>query len=308
MKIGWIGLGAMGLPMATRLAQEGFDVAGFDVNPAVEFPRGAMSRLVADPAAAAEGAAVVVIMVATPAQAESVMHGPRGVLATVGAGVPVVVTATIGPPSAVALAEQTHAAGARFVDAPVSGGVARARTGELLIMVGGDSVAVAAVTPVLDSLSARWHHVGAEPGDGQRMKLVNQLLCGVHIAAAAEALAFAETLGIDAGRALDVVSGGAAASFMLTDRGGRMAARDFDPPRSAVDIFVKDLGLVAEAADRPLPLAAAALSRFELAHDLGFGRRDDSSLLLTYLDSAAPEERAHDTAAHDTAEKESTAS
>jgi 3-hydroxyisobutyrate dehydrogenase/putative dehydrogenase len=171
-------------------------------------------------------------------------------------------------------------AGGRFVDAPVSGGVARAGTGDLLVMVGAEDAALADARDVLDALSATWHHVGRAPGDGQRMKLVNPLLCGVHHAVAAEALGYAERLGIDPAAALEVLSGGAAASFMLGDRGPRMVAGDFEPPRSAVDIFVKDLGLVVDAApDVPLPLAAAARARFVAAHDAGMGRLDDSALI-----------------------------
>lgn len=278
--VAWIGLGAMGMPMASHLVRSGFPVVGYDPAPTLRFPEDVSIRTAASPAAAADGASVVVVMVATPAQAEAALLGADGVLAGLREGATVVVTATIGPESATALATAVAEAGGAFVDAPVSGGVARAGSGELLVMVGADEAAFGAARPVLDALGATVHHVGPRPGDGQRMKLVNQLLCGVHIAVAAEALAYAERLGIDPAAALEVLGGGAAASFMLGDRGPRMVSGEFEPPRSAVDIFVKDLGLVLDAdPDAALPLARAARGRFVQAADAGMGRLDDSSLI-----------------------------
>ena len=136
-----------------------------------------------------------------------------------------------------------------MVDAPASGGVARAGRGDLLILVSGSPEAVAGVQPLLDTLARSAPVVGPSPGDGQRMKLVNQLLCGVHIAAAAEALSFAESLGLDPGECWKILRDGAAASFMFDDRGARMVAGEFGDVRSALDIFVKDMGLVTGAAD-----------------------------------------------------------
>ena len=169
-----------------------------------------------------------------------------------------------------------------MVDAPVSGGVARAAAGDLLIMVSGPPDAVRRIQPVLDALARNAPVVGVSPGDGQRMKLVNQLLCGVHIAAAAEALAFAGALGLDPAECWRVLRGGAAASFMFEDRGARMAEGQFGEVRSALDIFVKDMGLVGAAADEAgawVPLAAAARELYARGHDLGLGRLDDSALI-----------------------------
>lgn len=168
------------------------------------------------------------------------------------------------------------------VDAPVSGGVARAVRGELLTMVGSGVPELVKVRWLLESLSARVAVVGPRVGDGQRMKLVNQLLCGVHIAVAAEALGFAEALGLDPGAAFDVVRHGAAASFMLEDRGARMVSRAFEDVHSALDIFVKDMGLVASAAHAArysAPIATAAAERYLAAQRSGLGRLDDSSLI-----------------------------
>ena len=169
-----------------------------------------------------------------------------------------------------------------MVDAPVSGGVRRAASGDLLIMVSGADDAVGRVRPLLGVLGGSAPVVGLVPGDGQRMKLVNQLLCGVHIAAAAEALAFAESLGLDPGECWRVLRGGAAASFMFEDRGARMIAGEFAEPRSALDIFVKDMGLVSAAAEHAgaaTPLTGAARRLYEEGHERGLGRLDDSALI-----------------------------
>jgi 3-hydroxyisobutyrate dehydrogenase len=124
--------------------------------------------------------------------------------------------------------------------------------------------------------------VGEAPGDGQKVKLVNQLLCGVHIAAAAEALAFAEALELDARACWEVIRDGAAASFMLDDRGARMLDEAFEEPKSALDIFVKDMGLVAQAArdaGYPAPLSAVAEQLYRAGSRAGMGRLDDSSII-----------------------------
>ena len=164
----------------------------------------------------------------------------------------------------------------------MSGGVARAGEGDLLIMVGGAEAAVERARPLLDALARSAPHVGPEPGDGQKVKLVNQLLCGVHIAAAAEGLAFAEALGLDARACWEVLREGAAASFMLDDRGARMVDGAFEDAKSALDIFVKDMGLVTGAAqehDYAAPMAAAAQELYAAGHEAGLGRLDDSALI-----------------------------
>ena len=249
MQVGWLGLGAMGAPMAARAARAGHVVRGYDVVP------GRAAALAADGvrpagtvAAAAGGADLIVIMVATPGQVEEALFAPGGAAGALAAGSIVVVMATVGPEAVISAADRLAAGGVAVVDAPVSGGTARAAAGDLLIMVSGPQEPVARAQPVLSALARSAPVVGSSPGDGQRMKLVNQLLCGVHIAAAAEALAFAEALGLTAAECWRVLREGAAASFMLDDRGARMAEGQFEPARSALDIFVKDMGLVGAAA------------------------------------------------------------
>jgi len=194
----------------------------------------------------------------------------------------VVIMATVGPEVVAEVAARLGSGGVTVVDAPVSGGVQRAAAGDLLIMVSGADDAVGRARPLLDVLARSAPVVGPAPGDGQRMKLVNQLLCGVHIAAAAEALAFAESLGLDPGECWRVLRDGAAASFMFEDRGARMAGREFQPPRSALDIFVKDMGLVSAAAEHAgaaAPLTAVTRRLYEEGHERGLGRLDDAALI-----------------------------
>jgi 3-hydroxyisobutyrate dehydrogenase len=167
----------------------------------------------------------------------------------------------------------------------LSGGPVRAREGDLLIVVGAPPDALAVVRPVLDQLASTLTVVGERAGDGQALKTVNQLLCGVHIAAAAEALALADRLGLDLDRTLEALQAGAAASFMLGNRGPRMLqAWDSDGAEvlSRLDIFVKDMGIVGTAARRaglPAPLAAAAEQSYLLAQAQGLGEKDDSAVI-----------------------------
>ncbi len=277
--IGFIGLGAMGRPMARHLAASGFTVMGYDPYAALD-PADGFDRAVT--AAQAADADIVALMVATPSQADAALSGPDGVLEGLRQGAVVIVMATVGLQSVHEIAARVEAAGGLVIDAPVSGGVRRAAIGDLLIMASGSSEAFARADTTLDALGGSVFRLSENIGDAQRMKLVNQLLCGVHIAVAAEALAYAESLGIDPARALPILSSGAAASFMLADRGPRMVAGDWADPKSAVDIFVKDLGLVRAEARLPLPIADAAFERFAAASARGDGRLDDSAVLATY--------------------------
>lgn len=281
-----LGLGAMGLPMAQHLAG-GFQVRGFDVD--AERRRllergGAVATN--DAASAVQNAGVVLLAVRTLAQAEECLLGPGGAGESLAEAAVVILTSTVGVDGAVRLQEKLTTRGARFVDAPVSGGAARAGSGELLVMASGDGPAIEAARPVLSALASSLVIVGKRAGDGQAMKIVNQLLCGVHIAAAAEALVLADALGIEAPAALAVLGNGAAQSFMLGDRGPRIAAQlagKQPEVRSRLDIFVKDLGLVNDAAATnrlALPVANAALELFTAGAESGLAAVDDSGVSL----------------------------
>ncbi|WP_308445923.1 NAD(P)-dependent oxidoreductase [Brachybacterium atlanticum] len=237
--VAWIGLGAIGAPMARALAGADLPVTAYDLFPAA---REAIADKVATAATAREavpGADVVAVMVATPEQLEAVLFGAEdGIAGELTAGTVLLIMSTVGPAALDATAARLEGTGVRIVDAPVSGGAARAADGDLLVMVGGAESDVAATRPVLDALASNAPVVGPRPGDGQRFKIVNQLLCGVHIAAAGEALALADSMGLDLRQVHGVLGTGAAASFMFADRGARMVDGAYDDVRSALNIFV----------------------------------------------------------------------
>lgn len=281
-KISWIGLGAMGAPMATVLGKGGVEVQTFDLAPDAADRVGEGVSLFPTAREAVAGTDVVVVMVATGAQLDSVLFTPEtGIAEVLPEGAVVLVMATVGPQAVEGAGTRLALQGVGVVDAPVSGGVARAGTGDLLVMVGGADSDIAKVQPLLDLMAAQAPVVGSLVGDGQRFKVVNQLLCGVHIAAAGEALALADSMGLDPQQCLEVLQGGAAASFMFGDRGPRMLEGESAEVRSAMDIFVKDMGLVtdaARAAQQPVPLASAAEQIYVRGRREGMGRRDDSSV------------------------------
>lgn len=272
--------------MAGRLAEAGFELKVFDVvaeraRPLVEI--GAASA--ASPKEAAEGSEALVLMVANAAQANDVLFGEGGVAGALPEGAAVVVMSTIGPEAVRELDRELAGRGLRTLDAPVSGGVARAERGDLLIMAGGPQDLFEELRPSLEAMGSSVVHCGPRVGDGQAVKLVNQLLCGVHIAAAAEALAYAESLGLDPRFVFETIRHGAANSFMLEDRGERMLEEEYVPPKSALDIFVKDMGLVGKAAEErgfEAPLAAAALEMYLAGRDAGLGAEDDSGVIRVF--------------------------
>jgi 3-hydroxyisobutyrate dehydrogenase len=279
LSVGWIGLGAMGAPMALVTARAGHRVTAFDMSRealeavAPEVGSAGSAR------AAAEGADVVVIMVATGPQLDAVLFGEAGIAEVLSPQSTVLVMSTVGPRAMDEASARLLPVTSHVVDAPVSGGVARAGTGDLLVMVSGAQDDIAAARPLLDAMASNAPVVGLRPGDGQRFKVVNQLLCGVHIAAAGEALALAESMGLDVAQCHEVLNTGAAASFMFGDRGQRMVDEQFDEARSALNIFVKDMGLVTDAArlaEQPVPLAASAEQLYLRGRREGLGRKDDS--------------------------------
>jgi 3-hydroxyisobutyrate dehydrogenase-like beta-hydroxyacid dehydrogenase len=290
-RLAFVGLGAMGSPMAKRLVGAGFELKVFDVlaeraRPLIEL--GAVST--ASLGEAAEGAEALVLMVANPEQAEGVLFGEGGAAEDLPEGAALVVMSTIGPEAVRELAEGLARRGLRTLDAPVSGGVARAEKGDLLIMAGGSEDLFEKLRPVLEAMGSNVVHCGPRVGDGQSVKLVNQLLCGVHIAAAAEALAYAEALGLDPRFVFETIRHGAANSFMLEDRGERMLKEEFVPPKSALDIFVKDMGFVREAAEEQgveTPLASAAFGAYLAGHDAGLGAEDDSGVIRVFRQRSA---------------------
>ncbi|WP_147050324.1 NAD(P)-dependent oxidoreductase, partial [Kocuria flava] len=234
---------------------------------------------------AAAGAGVVLLAVRDAAQLEEALFGPDGVAGVLDPGAVVLLTSTVGREAVPPVVQRLRERGVGLVDAPLSGGPARAGAGDLLVVVGAEPAALATARPVLERLASTLTVVGDAPGDGQALKTVNQLLCGVHIAAAAEALALADALGLDPARTLAALEAGAAGSFMLGNRGPRMLeAYDDDGAEvlSRLDIFVKDLGIVGDAARTAglaTPVAAAAEQLFLLGRTQGLGAADDSAVI-----------------------------
>lgn len=280
-----IGLGAMGLPMALKL-NESMPVRAYDLS-AERAALGAKDGLTifSSAAEAAEGSDIVMIIVRNAAQLNDALFGNGKVAASTKAGAVVVVTSTVGIDAVKETAAKLAESGIELVDAPLSGGPVRARQGDLLIVVGGSAAARKITQPALDALASTLTVVGDNPGDGQALKTVNQLLCGIHIAAAAEALALADSLGLDLTKTLNALNAGAASSFMLGNRGVRMIEiLEGKEPEvlSRLDIFVKDLGIVTDASrkfDVPTPIASVAEQMFRLGISRGLDATDDSSVI-----------------------------
>jgi 3-hydroxyisobutyrate dehydrogenase/putative dehydrogenase len=267
--------------MARRLVDAGHDTTGVDTLPAARERAAAAGVTAVGGFGDAPRAEFVVAMVATPDQLGALV---TEALAGDVVGQRWIVMSTVGPESVRAQAARLTGAGASVLDVPVTGGVARAATGELTLFASGPAADVAAARPVLDALGVV-REVGDEVGPGQAIKVVNQHLCAIHIVAAAEALALAGKLGLDQAQVLALVEQGAAGSFMLSDRGPRMLQGTDVDVASAISIFVKDSGLVADAAGAVgagTPLLDVARGRYLQAADAGLAARDDSRVIETY--------------------------
>jgi L-threonate 2-dehydrogenase len=280
-----IGLGSMGFGIAASLLRAGFDVAGSDPNPTVtERLRALGGRVANSPAEAAAGAKAVLCVVVNAAQTEQVLFGPGGCAGQMIPGAAFVAMATIAPDQARSFAAKLAATGADYLDAPISGGAAKAAAGKLSIMASGSPEVFDRVADVLAAVSENLFRLGNQAGQGSTFKIVNQLLAGVHIAVAAEAMAFAAGQGLDLEEVYRVITASAGNSWMFTDRMRRVLDKD-RVPRSTTDIFVKDLGIVldvARAERLPVPISAAALQMFLMASAAGMGAEDDSSVARLY--------------------------
>ncbi|MBB3350358.1 3-hydroxyisobutyrate dehydrogenase [Rhizobium sp. BK049] len=280
-----IGLGSMGLGMARSMKRAGLDVIGYDITPA------AVDRFVAEggrgaatPADAAREADIVVCVVVNGAQTEAVLFGAEGVAAAMKAGAVFISSATMDPAVARDLAGRAEALGLHYLDAPISGGAAKAALGELTIMASGSMQAFDAARPGLEAMAGKVYELGEAAGIGAAFKMINQLLAGVHIAAACEAISFAAKQGLDLDKVYEVITASAGNSWMFENRVPHVLAGDYTP-LSSIEIFVKDLGIVQDMARSeryPAPLAAAALQMYLAAAGAGMGRDDDSSLARLY--------------------------
>lgn len=280
-----LGLGAMGLPMATRLASK-LTVHGFDIaEPRLTLAAAAGVTTFDSARAAADGADALLLAVRNGEQLNEVLFGENGVASAMAPGSVVILTSTVGTEAIPETVARLAGYGVELVDAPLSGGPVRAGDGDLLIVVGATPGAREQAAPVLELLASTLSVVGDKPGDGQALKTVNQLLCGVHIAAAAEALALADAMGLDQGKTLAALEAGAAGSFMLSNRGPRILeaySEEGAEVLSRLDIFVKDMGIVgkaARAAGLAAPVAAAAEQLYLLGQAQGLAAEDDSAVI-----------------------------
>jgi putative dehydrogenase len=283
--IGLIGLGAMGLGMARSLRRAGRHVHVFDVRSEVAQAFAAEGGVACDsPAGVAAACGVLVSVVVNAAQTETVLFGEGGAAAAMTAGSVFVMCSTVDPGWSVALEKQLAEKGILYLDAPISGGAARAAKGEITMMTSGHADAYAKVGGALDAMAAKVYRLGDEAGNGSKVKIINQLLAGVHIAAAAEAMALGLREGVDPAALYEVITHSAGNSWMFENRMAHVLAADYTP-LSAVDIFVKDLGLVldtARASKFPLPLASTAHQMFLQASSSGYGREDDSAVIKIF--------------------------
>lgn len=284
-----IGLGSMGLGMAQSLLRQGFAVTGFDVSEAATGRlASAGGSIAASPAEAAQGAEAVVAAVVNAAQTEAVLFAAGGCAEAMPEGSVFISSATMSPDMARALAARLEATGRHYLDAPMSGGAARAADGTLTMLASGSEAAFERARPALDAMTGTLYELGSEAGQGAAFKMVNQLLAGVHIAAACEAIAFASRQGLDLARVYEVITKSAGNSWMFENRVPHVLEGDYSP-KSAINIFTKDLGIVidmAREAQFPVPIAGAALQMYLMTAAAGMGRDDDASVARLYAQIA----------------------
>jgi L-threonate 2-dehydrogenase len=227
---------------------------------------------------------VLVSVVVNAAQTEAVLFGEHGAAAAFAPGSVFVMCSTVDPNWSIALEQRLAEAGLLYLDAPISGGAARAATGQITMMTSGRPAAYDRVGEALAAMAAKVYRLGDRAGMGSKVKIINQLLAGVHIAAAAEAMALGLREGVDAAALYEVITHSAGNSWMFENRMAHVLAGDYTP-LSAVDIFVKDLGLVldtARASKFPLPLSATAHQMFMQASTAGHGREDDAAVIKIF--------------------------
>lgn len=284
LKVAVVGLGSMGYGMASSLLQAGHQTHGFDISP------GRVERFLAEGGSPgnlediAGSIDALIVVVLNAAQTESVLFGENGAVPHMKPGSVVLVCATVPPNFARDMEMRCIESGVLYLDAPISGGAAKAAQGELTIMAAGTPGAFTSAQPVLSAISEKVFELGEAAGAGSAMKSVNQLLAGVHIAAMAEALTFGMTQGVSPEKFVEVISECAGTSWMLENRAPHIVDGDYSP-HSSVNIWPKDLGIVldiARAASFSAPITAAALQQFLAAAGMGLGSEDDAAVAKVY--------------------------
>ena len=283
--VGVIGLGAMGLGVARSLVRAGFRTHACDVR------KDALDAFAKDggvphatPAALARECEVVAVLVVNADQTERVLFGEGGAAEALAPGSVVIMSVTLPPDFAERLGARLAERGVLMLDAPVSGGAAKAAAGQMTIMASGAADTFAACEDVLAAIATKVYRLGDAPGMGSKVKMINQLLAGVHIAAMAEAMALGIKAGADPEVMYEVISNSAGSSWMFQNRAPHVLAGDYTP-LSAVNIFVKDLGIVLDSARKltfPLPLTATAHQMFLATSAHGHGGEDDSAVIKMF--------------------------
>ncbi|MFN1141000.1 L-threonate dehydrogenase [Serratia quinivorans] len=290
-----VGLGSMGMGAAKSCINAGLTTYGVDLNPqaltTLQQAGAKQAATCADDFAAELDA--LLLLVVNAAQVKQILFGDNGLAAKLKPNTPVMVSSTISAADAKQIEQQLLALGLNMLDAPVSGGAAKAAEGQMTVMASGAESTFRQLQPVLDAIAGKVYRIGEEIGLGATVKIIHQLLAGVHIAAGAEAMALAARAGIPLDVMYDVVTHAAGNSWMFENRMRHVVDGDY-APNSAVDIFVKDLGLVADTAKAlhfPLPLASTAFNMFTAASNAGFGKEDDSAVIKIFAGIDLPQKK-----------------
>lgn len=272
-----IGLGAIGWGAALSLLEEGFTVYGVDKDPEkLQRFTEEKGKAYSTPSEAVRNTKIVVVYVVDDAQTEEVLFGKTGAVATASEGTLFILSSTIPPSSATQFSERLITAGMLVLDAPVSGGPALALRGELAVLVSGSTTALDIADPVFHAISSRVHHIGEEPGQASKIKMLNQMLTDIHIAATAEAMTLAAEIGVDLGTMYKVINNSTGGSWVFDTRGEKLIRKDFKP-RAPINNVTKDLGIADREASKAglnLPLTKAAHQLFSQASENGLGQED----------------------------------
>ncbi|WP_295807539.1 L-threonate dehydrogenase [uncultured Nitratireductor sp.] len=295
MRVMVIGLGSMGMGVALSLVRAGHMVFGVDprAEACTEILDAGATDAGPNGAAFAEDTEAVVVLTVNAEQVRSVLFGEEGIVRLLPTGIPVMVSSTVSTEDARDFGARLEQTGHLMLDAPVSGGPVKAREGAMTVMAAGPKAAFDTLAPVLAAVAERVFRISDRIGDGAAVKVIHQLLAGVHIAAGAEAMALAARAGIPLDTMYEVVTNAAGNSWMFENRMRHVVDGDY-APRSMVDIFVKDLGLVTETGRTlqfPLPLASTAYTMFASASTAGYGQWDDSAVIKVFPGITLPGDR-----------------
>lgn len=290
-----VGLGSMGMGAAKSCINAGLTTYGVDLNPqALTALQQAGAKQAANNADGfAADLDAVLLLVVNAVQVKKILFGDNGLAAKLKPNTPVMVSSTISATDAKEIEQQLRALGLNMLDAPVSGGATKAAEGQMTVMASGAETTFRQLQPVLDAIAGKVYRIGEDIGLGATVKIIHQLLAGVHIAAGAEAMALASRAGIPLDVMYDVVTHAAGNSWMFENRMQHVVDGDY-APKSAVDIFVKDLGLVTDTAKElhfPLPLASTAFNMFTAASNAGFGKEDDSAVIKIFAGIDLPQKK-----------------